>query len=383
MRRFRIFSIPLFAFLLAPAAGSAELRYNGYSNHVVGTRRIIGLGGAYTAIADGISCAWTNPAGLSAIEESWDWSAGYGATESSDRFLGGRYTLETHDVTYVYFGIVDRVESWRNFGYGIVVDSPSKQDATARLGDETLDYQLQHVALTVPLSVTLFENLHVGIALQVHSTNNQITFTSPTDFQKKVTDFTTASFMTGALYEMGDWRLGIAVTPEKTLLPAKNKKVETLNGHEVFRNTAIPLVFQIGAARRIRFLDKHVTVASDLRMISGLDDTILPASDFAADPAGIQVQKSMTFQYHLGGEYETPDGKWEFRIGHYIQPSRYPGGQLRIHGTGGIDYYFWYLNIGFAFDAAENFYNLSLSIFPSWKLANRGETNRRDRETSY
>src|SRR3989338_1226409 len=63
--------------------------------------RAVGLGGAYTAIAEGASAAYWNPAGISG-QEQWELLSMYGS------WLAG--------ATYQYLGIVKPASDWGSWG---------------------------------------------------------------------------------------------------------------------------------------------------------------------------------------------------------------------------------------------------------------------------
>lgn len=346
-------------------------RYDGYFNGVTGSSRIVGLGGAYRAVADGIEAGIFNAGGISRQEKWFDGTFNYGTLQYSIDNVIDNLDSDSRTIEYVQLGATFRVGKRKRFGFGLLISSPSAFSLSGTAlndNDELRPYQFDfsRVDLAIPFSFAILSNLQVGVRLT--ATSAEMVFESQGG---RIQDETIgAELDLGVQYQPNDqWYTGLTYNPGRTL-SFENPNVSTLSDFSPFIETVIPhkVFLAAGYQPSPRWL-----MTTDLGFVGGLDDAFFPGSRLSSGSTGVESGQNPSFQYHMGLEWIAQPNRWELRVGHYFQPPRASGDIHRFHITGGVDYYVWYIKIGTAFDVAQGYTNIILSLTPSLSARKKRE----------
>src|SRR5512140_1677476 len=108
-------------------------------------------------------------------------------------------------------------------------------------------------------------------------------------------------------------------------------------------------------------------LSAQVDLLSPVPDAIAIHSIVEPPGAGPQiVGRSTVVAPRLGVEHETVPGRLRLRAGTFVEPSPFAGHPPRVHGTGGFDLYlFSYIDdwsVSFSFDLASRYSDVGLSI---------------------
>lgn len=418
------------AWLVAAGAAAQEaepLTSNDYTidlvqTPVLGSGRIVGLGGAYTALADGIDGAPWNPAAYGSRtlwELDWfEWeltgtllfpgafsdddfyNSGVGRDFESLVFLAFGFRLQLGDVG---FGVLPRIQQFQL----------EDVDVSFVVGSYGMAWQL----------------LDGQIVVGVGARSAQLTITDPAGLE--LVRFNGTGPEVGVLLKLSDqpWRLGAAArTAVSSPCESVGEPCAEAGGFVLPRAVHMPWELQVGFAVQIgrrplnrRWVDPEIAeraIEGDVTMRQWRREReqvwretgggVAPASDpyqwlpgRATDPGfwrreealraeeGAEIEErieaaedardreveelprayvlltadvlvsgrtdhgvgiegflaqrrlrsgdEVTYSVRLGLETEPWQGRLKLRAGTYVEPSRYPGGGYRVHGTGGFD----------------------------------------------
>jgi hypothetical protein len=208
---------------------------------VLGSSRIVGMGGAYTAIADGIAGAHWNPACFASRYlfelDWWEWDLalslfGPGAFGQEDFFNNGK------GVGAEAFWFINLGLRFQFGGFGFGVDL------------RTHVYSMSAGAETI--NITVLEG-HTGVAyafwegqlvvgLGARGANLDLTLPDAPEEEQKLIHFTDAGWEAGLLLRLDDrpWRIGVAVRLPVEARAETEDNVEVVNGVKMIRNFILP-----------------------------------------------------------------------------------------------------------------------------------------------
>jgi hypothetical protein len=360
-----IFFFWLFTILtIHPTIKAQEITDNNFNldavnGPVLGASRIVGLGGAYTALAEGINGASWNPASFASrtpYEIDWyEWDLAFSIFSPSvfnqDDFFNNKVGLTVDKFIFINLGLRFQFGVW-----GIGLD----------LRSETFDIDTP----TGTTSITLLEG-HLGSAYGYW--NGQLIVGLGVRFadldiglknQDSLVHFTGTGLESGILLRLTDqpWRLGFAGRlPVESLVKTSNG-VETTDGVSSVRGFILPnkvympWEVQIGFAWQFgsRQLNREAKKSSDdiieqeqprdrdYWLVSTELLIIGPTQKGVGIDGFLEQQDRRAGKYaslgtRLGFECEPLTNRLKLRGGFYIEPSRTQQGSYRPHATGGFD----------------------------------------------
>ncbi|MBJ6763491.1 hypothetical protein JGU66_22210 [Myxococcaceae bacterium JPH2] len=373
------------------------------SGTLLGSARVVALGGAYVGIAEGAAGFPSNLTALAqrapALDRDWD----VGVTLSwldlpftgtrrrdvdndgqPDESVESRQLLGALTLQYKRFGIGF---SWRNTRSAYCLT-----DACAGEGGRL------RVSLTqsVLAGSVAFGQDDFILALGLFSA--QASFSQLGDESWRYGDTGVAVDM---LYRPHGrpYRIGVSVRPEVVADWRRDEgQLPVIAGRRLYSAVVAPAVLSIGAswrlgdgahhynrlapaARRQLLVDGDALTVPDeespnapagrwlvtaqVDLISGVDNAV-PVRTFASTAESSRVGATSTIQPRLGAEWDALVGLLRLRAGTWLEPSPFEGRNPRPHVTGGFELFIlrywedWSLTA--SFDMASRYSNVGLSI---------------------
>lgn len=360
--RFIRIGIPLLTLFIIAAFRPllADYNYDAYFNGVLANSTVVGAGGAYRAAVDSISMVELNPVALSEIPSWYSLSFTYGSIEQQFNRLSPELSSQQKDIAYLSFGAGFKKSNWKNFGFGIFVTAPAayklKGKANSNLGQiSDIEFNHQVSELIIPLSFQPTKHWTVGLSPKLFTSSIEFSADGASD----ETSGTGYGLDFGLLYKRSP-NLSLSFTYHLAERSRLKLKESSLVNFDAFRATKSPRRFFIGSSWRFH---PQWRANLDFGLVMPMNNTILPGSGISSSTPAVSSGTTVSFQYFAGLEYEYTPGKLHLRLGNYIQPARTDGEKFRAHITGGLDFYFWYLELSPYFDFANSKYrNLGFSI---------------------
>jgi hypothetical protein len=368
MRRFVFVLGVCFAFFVFDPFAYANIRYDGYFGNVVGSSRVIGLGGAYRSVAEGSEGSIYNPAGLSFMDSWWDFDLSFG--QYKQRFKSYESFVPINDDSFhFHLGGAFKVSSWRDFAFGLSIYQPHhfsfNSEEKSELGVvEDVAFELSYLVFALPVSMKLFENFSAGLTARASGSNMRF---SSTNNSEKTADAYSFGFDLGLKYRWNE-KQAYSFTYHFTDRGRFDRSLPPVEGFVPFRPVARPHRVYLGSS--YSWSPKFRSML-DFGVIFGMRNTFVPASQLTSELDGIESGRRLYPVYHLGAEYLFLPGRFEGRMGHYYQPPRSKLDSHRFHLTGGLDFYFWYLRLGTAIDWARDYYYFTVGLSPSFAHRSR------------
>lgn len=368
---------------------------------LIGSTRIVSLGGAYVAIAEGTSSFTSNLAALAhrspRLERGWD----VGVTLSLlDIPLGGAGSRDLDND-----GAADRNQAslqfltglmlqLRNFGIGAYARGSG---TTVCLTPACAEPDRLHVNLdTSALAAAMaLDRDQFILAFGLYSAS--ATFT----WQEERRRYTGTGVTFDLLYrpQRRPYRIGVSVKPHVLgLYREEEGELPLLAGRQIFAAVSSPAVLSVGTAIKFGRGSEHfnrlspfaqaelaaedgaedvpkplprdapmgsLLLSLQLDLISRVENAVaLPVFSEGAAPEAIG--RSMFLVPRVGVEHETLPGRLRLRGGTYIEPSPFPGRNPRPHLTAGVEVFVlrywedWALSA--SGDVASRYYNLGFSV---------------------
>jgi hypothetical protein len=391
-------SAALLALLPALAAGApydGTQAFDAYTGLVVASGRVIGLGGAYVGVGEGVAGAPVNPASVAQRdrhnEDTWD----------LDGFLTWYIPQpeELADLDLSNDGVADADLS----GSGIFLLGGSGQ--VGRLGAGVVG-QFWGVSSAMPAGdgVTIGKldfSLAVGwsgwrdsvvLGASVRNDTGSVSYTPPLGGTEQVVNYQTVALRLGALWRPRGqaFRLGVAWDPGGRAEPVGDRAAIPVTTPAAFE---FPWVLAVGAsawigpnARRYNepppiALDRHPEWGQGPELVTDARMPVLVSLqvDVAGPtPGAVSIESALlgsgeaqlsgerpSFAIKAGAEWEAWPRWVRLRGGGYLEPSR-TGAGPRPHATFGFEvrvpFWPWDLQIGATGDVASLYQNVSLSI---------------------
>lgn len=396
---------PLAALLLAlvPAAAAAQ-GFDGtqgldtYTGPVISSGRIIGLGGAYVAVAEGLGGAAVNPAAVAQrnrhLDRSWDWD---GVLTWYVPKVGdlGRQDLgnDGHaDASLSGLGNAQLGGSLQAGRLGLAVLGRGWALSAPRQGIGSVEMEISDVVVAGGWAA-LREVLVVGAsATTVSGAVRVVAPGADPETEPAEVLYSGRTLRFGALLRPRGraWRLGLAFDPGARATPTGDRAVLPVATPAQF---VFPWVVSAGWAAWLgpnarRFnepcpfaLEHHpewgpgpeweesrrrpVLVAVQVDVIGRAPDAVTVESGLLQSAAPLASGREASVALRAGAEWEPFRELLRVRGGGYLEPSR-TGASARPHATFGLDLrvpFFWRdLQLGLAGDLAERFENVSLSL---------------------
>lgn len=341
---------------------------------VVGPARKVALGGAYTAIAEGVESLSDNPAGAafrpSYSRGTWDWDAtlGWFSVGSNDYYNSGDQSLVYDNHLVSTLGFLGQYGRWgmglsgTGEQYDLRIPGATSRynffDGNIALGGSFFDRQWTFGVSSHPVSMTI-----------TPSGNDSLT----------LLNLNGTGFTLGGIWhpDRGRLRLGAsyssAISSNQPLVPAGSGPAR-VNGLIVPGEVTMPAEGAVGIAYITERLEgRPLMIAADIR-VAGTVENAVGVESFLQQT----IQRSgerPTAGYHLGVELEAYPKWLLLRLGSYLEPSRFEGVSYRQHITGGFEArisifpFFGNRNIslGYAFDVSRDYFYNFVSI-GLWRL---------------
>ena len=371
-------AIPTLA--LAPARARAQT-LDLQQSTVIGSPRIVGMGGAVSAAAEDMTGMLATPAAMAfrppGAVGTWDWDFYLDtllASHDTDLDNSGLPPSPDRPIEAAAGGICLYVGRW---GIGLSGTDVSYGLSPAATGAPAMTLTSGGSQLGVGRAVL---GGQLGIGLSIAASDFAIKQGTTTVF-----DMTGGTIAAGVLARPTamPWRAGLSAR-----LPAVTSKVANDCADPTACNGVVPPTggespWQIGAGFAWRFGqtawndpnpilfrdERALVLAADIAIVGRVPDGVSIAGFAAqmAQPSG----RSVTASARLGAEGELLPGRLRVRAGGYWEPERIEGRGGRVHGTTGAElrlfrFSFWEkerrVRLALAADVAEQYANIALSI---------------------
>lgn len=318
-----------------------------YDGAALGSARIVGMGGAATATAEGSAGAVVNPAAVAVraatSTDRFDWDFHLDAQRaigSSD--LDNNGLAPGAGSSLATFGLAGL---WREWGLGAV--ATTQTTALPGDGDAALTAEATRGRLTLARTFGAAEAVTAGVAIDVGT----FAIARADGAAPALFSLTGSGLAAGAVWRApaGDWRVGGAAS-----LPIAGTQVDAIGcdplacvGRILPEEVRAPWRLALGGARRwgptrwntwraARFRDERaVMVAADL-VLSGPTPRGRGLEAFGlglAQRSGANVVLSA----RVGAEWEAVPGHVRVRAGAYWEPGRFADVGGRAHVTAGLE----------------------------------------------
>jgi hypothetical protein len=372
---------------------------------LLGSARVVALGGAYVAIAEGAAGFPSNLAALAhrgpALEKDWDLGVTLSWLDLPFTSGGRRRDLdndgrpdESQDSRQLLGGLLLQ---YKRFGLGFALrNSVVSYCATAACAG---DGERIRVSLTqsVLAGAVAFGQDDFILALGLYAAQASFRRSSGGDELR----YGDTGVEVDMLYRPHGraWRLGVTVRPE-VVADWREEAGQTpvLAGRRLFGAVVAPAVLSLGAswrfgegaerynrlspaARRQLLVEGDALPVPDetprdapvgrwllsaqVDLVSGVDNAV-PVRSFASTGELESVGRASEFAPRLGVEHDTIPGMIRLRAGVYGEPSPFDGRPARPHVTGGFEVFVlrywedWALTA--SFDLARRYTNVGLSV---------------------
>jgi hypothetical protein len=336
---------------------------------VVGPARKVALGGAYTAISEGVESLADNPAGVafrpSYSDGYWDWdgSLGWFPVGNNNFENSGSDSIGYNSHQIVNIGLLGQYGRWGLGLYG----NTEQYDVIGASGSNRFNLS----DLYISLGASIWDRqLTFGIGIRPVSLN----ITPLGNDSLKLLDLSGTGTTMGMVWhpERGPLRIGLSFSSSMTSnqnLPQGGSTPITVNGLIVPNEVALPIEGAIGIAYKFNGLNPiPLLLAFDIRASGPIENAVGINSflEQTVQPKG----ESVSVGYHTGIEGEIMPGRLILRLGDYLEPSRFSGVSARNHLTGGFEIRVLKINvlgernlsISYAFDVARQYFVNFISL---------------------
>jgi hypothetical protein len=366
------------ALAAAPAAAQTLDLYQG---SVVGSPRIVAMGGTVSAVSEDITGTLATPAAIAfrppGSQGAWDWDFYLDtlvASRDTDLTNSGLPGSPDRAVQAYAGGVCFYAGKWgvgfsgTGVSYGL---PPNVAGATPA--------ELEAGGTQLVVARSLFDGA-LGAGLSLAATELSLRQGEATLF-----DVTGVSFAAGTLWRPRSlpWRIGLSgLLPPLTGAMTNNcVDASACNGLVPPTGTRAPWQVGLGFARRfgagdwndpspVLFRDeKALIVAADIAVVGAVADGMSVAG-FAADTPQVSG-RDVNVLARLGAEGEILPGRLRVRAGSYWEPGRIAGRNGRVHGTTGAElrlfrFSLWEkerrVRLALAIDIADRYQNIAISL---------------------
>ncbi len=384
-----------------PEQTRAERMYLG-NNHLMGSTRVVALGGAYTAIGEGVSGFTSNLAALAHraphLDRNWDLGFTFSwqdvplfSTERRD--LDNDGARDDSRVSAQY--LVGLMLQYERFGIGTYMRSNWQAWCGTIEGcadSELVGIRSQHTALAVAMAIGR-DDFILGAGIYAA----EVGFT----YRGEEWRYGGNGIELDMLYRpLGlPYRIGLSVKPQVVghYLP-RTGQLPFVAGRQLYSAVVSPGVLSLGAAWRfgegahnfnrlspaarreagVRLGEPSLPpelprdVPNGRWLVSAQADLIAPAegtvamNTFTRFEHDVPVGRTGAVIPRVGVEHETFPGYFRTRLGTFLETSPYPEVSPRPHLTGGAEVYLFHyyddFALSFSFDLAQRYQHIGLSV---------------------
>ena len=363
----------------ASSAAQEGTRVDLHSGPVISSGRVIGLGGAFLAVAEGADSQLINPAAYTmrpphTVDDWFDWDFALswfdiGARDGIDLDQSGRAAFEDAQLLQVGFNL-----KFGRHGFGLIV---AQESYTISRTIDGVDQQLVYGQVVPSFGYAYaWDTFTLGVSLV--GSNAEI---SRARDQDPFAELTGAGFLLGGVYHVPEspWRFGATL---RTQSVGKNFRGDTEAVNTLVPGAIVlPWSVSIGAARMwgARTFNplnsygdgqpatlgrgRYLMATADLVLTGPTADAVTAQAFLDADSQSQDIPASLSV--HAGAEAEVIADRLRVRTGTYYEPDRLAPLEGRWHITGGADLGFewgWKWRLGAVFDAADAYLNLGVGL---------------------
>lgn len=367
-------AIIIFVLLSKPVFGS-EYRYLGYTGYVIGSSKVLGMGGAFTGISDDVNSVLYNPAGIvfSEAENIVSFSLATFTDKSID--LDKNSSDEVWKSDMYNFGFIHRTKRKNKFTWGIYVtsnykiiftnDTSKKDKFILPLGapGEEYEFEFDLGGFLVPLIWQVKENLSVGITPKICISSLKAYEKIGAYENKLKQDATIVNFDLSTMYIINDrFSLGLFYQPPAHFKFNENAN-SSLQNFKWFYDVYVPMQINTGLGYKF---NKRIFLDFDLHYTKFKGNESLVGSNLAENLNNYKMARKYLLTPHIGTEYKTIFLKKELdvRAGYYYQPNIFSGIPPKDHLTFSFAWRIFklpknillnYLTLGYSSDIAKNY----------------------------
>ncbi|MBN1206058.1 MAG: hypothetical protein JXB05_14160 [Myxococcaceae bacterium] len=370
------------------------------SGVLLGSTRMVGIGGAYTGIAEGTAGFPSNLAALAhrspQLDRDWDVGITFSLLDLPLRSRRGQdldndgLPDEAPDSSQLLFGLLLQ---YKEFGLGTFIRSRSVSYCATDACAEG-DYIQVSVSQSALAGAVAFGQDEFIVSLGIYTASAKL------GYKGDDWDYGGTGISLDLLFrpQGRPYRVGIAVRPQVVGgWDRKEDQQPVLADRPIYSGVVSPALLSLGvsyrfgegaerynrlspAARRQLIasgapnvpLEESPDAPAGTFLVSGQVDLISSVENAVAlrsaaaftEPEG--VGRTVLFQPHLGAEHDTWPGRLRTRLGVFIEPSSFEGQVPRPHVTGGFELFlFRYWEdwaVSASFDVARRYANVGLSV---------------------
>ena len=375
----RHLSIAAAALATSSAHAQDGARVDLHTGPVVSSGRVIGLGGAYRAVAEGADSQLINPAAYTmraphTINEWFDWDIALswfniGARDGIDLDQSGRAAFEDAQILQFGFNL-----KFGRHGFGVILAQETY--TISRLVDGTEQQLLYGQVVPSVGYAYAWDTWSLGVA--VVGSNAEIKRVGE---EQPFASLEGAGLQLGAVYHVPEspWRFGATLRTQSvgTEFSGDEQAINSLVPEAI----VLPWSLSFGAARmwgeRVfnpinSYGDgppgtlgsgRYLMATADVVLTGPTADAVTAQAFLDADSEAVNIPASLSL--HAGAEAEVIANRLRVRTGTYYEPDRLAPLAGRWHLTGGADLAFewgWTWRLGAVVDAADAYLNVGLGL---------------------
>ncbi|OGS20558.1 MAG: hypothetical protein A2252_09880 [Elusimicrobia bacterium RIFOXYA2_FULL_39_19] len=360
-------------FLKSVCFASNYLAYTGYSR---GSSKVIGMGGAFTGIADDVNSIIYNPAGFAFSDYNNYVSLNYVnfIDKSFDFDKASKDDVWKSEATN--FGFLHKTKKSNGFTWGFYLDGLYNLTFTNNLADknkfvldmghpgERYEISFSLTRILFPLIWKYNDRLAFGVNASILVARLSYDYHAPADYMSVYEDSTTFHCDLSAMYKVSDKvQFGIMVRPPAYFDVNENRNAD-IGTFKWFNDIHMPLQINTGVGYK---MNKQFMFDFDLHYAKFDGNEILPGSNLVPEFAEYKLKTRQSLSPHLGGQYQSTLMKKDFfvRAGYYYQPGLFETLEDKHHFTYSLSwrliklpawvYVMEYLSVGFSNDIADNY----------------------------
>lgn len=337
---------------------------NGYFGYAIGSPRVVAVGGAYTAVPEGVDAILYNPAGIGASKEKFILGSASSDLESRDINLdaenyGTATSTERDKVKQDYsFYALAMQNNWFSIGalYGPLYNSALE----VNFGDMKYSYKVSVTNFMVPLAVGFWQNWYLGLEGIIYLGTQRRFFQAGEDQdpETKTYSATAKSGSIGLLYVNGPWRIGANYQAGAKIKFSNKETYEYQSTNSsvsfttvYFDDIIVPPVMLVGMS----YQAKYFLASIDGHAIFNKKNT---GYMWGTGSASLSVKEKTTYTAHIGLEVPVFRKNIIARSGYYFEQARFVAGIDRHHYTLGLGLNYWKVTSDIAYDKAKDFESL-------------------------
>lgn len=337
---------------------AANTAYGAYGLYPVGSTRVLGMGGAFTGLADDSSAVVTNPAGLGFNKYILDYTTASNRVVNREVFFGRSDDREGLPYTAEFQAGSLRmgplaIGAASNQTYVLDVDTNSTGPTNRK--------QVIIESYDAAAALVFFKRLSLGATM--HSETAKIAYTNPDG--RVLSDKQKSAYPTfGLLFKMNNQAsVGASYTPERryNFDESLDSQLTPTIGDvtEWFHDVVIPAKISLGLSFKTK---KNLNWVGDVDIYQPVSRAMFVGgqSTDSTDTILNQVQTVLHggFEFFVARE-KALDFIW--RGGGYREPRRVENASDRLHFTMGVEVRFYYIVLAASYDQAPGFSNVAQS----------------------